>query len=561
MNKTTAIKSVQDICTLLESKGITQAVISPGSRNAPITIALNRSKYINTFVAPDERSAAFIALGMAMESGQPVVVSCTSGSAVANYLPAITEAHYQSIPIVVLSADRPEEFIDQLDGQTIRQQNILGNFVSYFVNIRYSNGDSAIDWQNQREVNYGLNKALELSKPIHINVPLREPLYNVVSEKNQPQIFEKIAPLPQLSELQWQRLSLEIGNAKKIMVLAGQHLGVNRSIAALQRLAQRKDVLVLSETTSNLHGSDFIMTIDRLITGLNDVQKQNLKPDLLITFGGAIVSKRIKAYLRSLKNYQHWHIGEEDLAPDTYQNLSQHIAVDPAYFFNHWAAKIESHSASDYVNEWQQKNTIDQEKTWTYIQNIPFGDLFVFAYLSKNLHAKYLHVANSSAIRYTQLFEWPLDTEIFCNRGTSGIDGCTSTALGYALNSKEDVWLITGDISFFYDSNAFFNQGIPHNLKIILINNGGGNIFSLIDGPRLIEERSQFFEAQHQLNGAGIASTFGLRYLQSNDTESFIEGLAEIQAVNDKPVLFEIFTEGEQNQQLLKDFFKTNVVS
>ena len=548
------IKTAQTIIDLLQKKGINDVVISPGSRNAPLTIGFTENTYFNSYSIVDERSAGFFALGMSQQTKKASALVCTSGSALLNYAPAVAEAFYSSIPMVVISADRPQEWIDQADGQTIRQVNVLENHVLKSVNLKEGDNDNTL-WYNSRLINEAINLSINKKGPVHINVPFSEPLYDVVEELEvNPKNIKIPNNRPQLEVSELEEYA-EIWNASsKKMVLVGAMNPNEQVEIQLNHISKDTSVLVLTETISNMNGDNFISSIDQLINNISEEDNEELKPEILITVGGMIVSKKIKAFLRSC-NIQHWHIGDEIDAPDTYQNLSAVFRVSPDMFFSQFFF-LKQNKESNYRDKFLEIRDSRLKKHNELLSCFEFSDLKVYDTLIKKLPSSIqLQSANSSVIRYWQLFCKPSSWDMFCNRGTSGIDGSTSTAIGASTKSEKPVVLVTGDISFFYDSNAMWNNYIPKNFKIVLINNGGGSIFKIINGPSSNNALEKFFQTKHKLNAKGLAATYGFNYLRADNQEGFEKALDRFISDNSAPSILEVNTTKVSNEDILKEYW------
>src|SRR5690625_4875152 len=569
-----SIPLAQNVTELCRSKGITDVVISPGSRNAPLTISFTNQEFFNTYSIVDERSAGFFALGMAQRTRKPVVLCCTSGSAVVNYYPAIVEAFYSDIPLIVISADRPVERLEIGDGQTIRQKNVFENHILYSANL-YSEivlEESPTDkkliqkkWEaqrhNEREINLGLNTAIEQQGPVHINVPFYEPLYQTTEKLTVTPL--KIEPIKEKKTISAESLKsyVEIwNNSKKKLVLVGVNEPNSIVKEYLEWLAKDSSVLVFTETTSNLHQQDFILRIDNVIAPIEisenaTEQFKELQPDILLTFGGMVVSKKIKAFLRNYQPKQHWHIDAKK-ALNTYFSLNKHFDVEPNLFFAAFKP-LTKYIVSDYRQKWLDFRDRRNQKHTAYMQDIPFSDLKVFSHIFDKMKTKQvLHVANSSVVRYANLFKLSSNLEVYCNRGTSGIDGSVSTAVGASIKSKLPTTLITGDLAFFYDSNGLWNEYIPKNFKIIVLNNGGGGIFRILPGKKNETYFHKYFETRQQLNAKPLSEMFGFQYNSAQDEKELIEGLEKLFAVNHKPQLLEVFTSTELNDEILLEYFR-----
>lgn len=554
--KHSTIPLSQTVVQLCKAKGIEHIVISPGSRNAPLTIGFTHDDFFTCYSIVDERSAAFFALGIAQNIQKPVAVVCTSGSALLNYYPAVSEAFYSDIPLVVLSADRPEYLVGVGDGQTINQKNVFANHIVYSANLKQDSLDKqeSIQKENESEINNALNLSIEKRGPVHINVPFDEPLYNMtdvltVNVSNQP-----TKPFPTTTE-DFNALADIWNKAKRKMVL----VGVNQPNAVEQKyldaLAEDNSVLVLTETTSNLHHELFFPSIDKLIAPLDEAGFKALKPEILLTFGGMVVSKKIKAFLRQYKPKHHWHVDFKK-ANNTFFCLTEHLKMDVNVFFKAFLSQTHPIN-SDYRDFWLGVMQVRRKKHEDYLNDIPFSDFKAFDFVLKSIpNNANLQVGNSSAIRYVQLFDVNKTLKVFCNRGTSGIDGSTSTAIGYAQIAKEQTVFITGDLSFFYDSNALWNNYIPKSFRIIVINNRGGGIFRILPGHKNTPNFDKFFETQHHLTADHLCHMFGFDYLSANDENQLNQQLQNFYKESDHPKLLEIFTPRTLNDQLLLDYFE-----
>ncbi len=542
----------QTITQLCLQKGITNIVISPGSRNAPLIIGFTENKNFKNYSIVDERSAAFFALGMAQQLQQPVALVCSSGSALLNYYPAIAEAFYCDIPLVVLSADRPDYLLNIGDGQTINQENVFKNHI--LENANCFEGEEFQDFNNTI-INSALNKAIELKGPVHINIPFSEPLYETVNEliyhpiNEEPKSFnssisEDLKPFLKL----W-------NSTKKKMILVGVMQPNSIEQEFLNSLAEDNSVVVLTETTSNLHHENFFLHIDQLIAPLSEEELKDLQPEILLTFGGLIVSKKIKAFLRNYRPKHHWHVDSKK-ALDTYFSLNHHFKTSANLFLKQFLSETKT-VESNYQTDWLAKKLYRIKKHKEYEKQISYSDFKVFSEIFSELPSNIqLQLSNSATVRYAQLFKIDKSIEMFCNRGTSGIDGCTSTAVGAAVASKKPTVFITGDLSFLYDSNALWNNYIPSNFKIIIINNGGGGIFRILPGDKNSENFSTYFETKHQLTAAHLATMYGFEYNSVVEEMEVKDKLTTFFKASEKPSILEIFTPSEINDQVLLDYFK-----
>ncbi|MFA5298242.1 MAG: 2-succinyl-5-enolpyruvyl-6-hydroxy-3-cyclohexene-1-carboxylic-acid synthase [Lutibacter sp.] len=536
---------------------IEHVIISPGSRNAPLIIGFNASNRIHIESVVDERCAAFFALGIAQQTRKPVALACTSGSALLNYYPAIAEAFYSNIPLVIISADRPTHLIDVGDGQTIRQENVFKNHILFSANL--GNGNE------QELIEKALQIAITEKGPVHINVPFDEPLYEKISAEKIDEEVENIVSNVVISKetsllkeipLKVEELQkfADIWNASsKKMVLVGEHFPDELLQTQLAHLAKDPSVLVLIENTANVSHPKFINSIDKLIFPFAEDELAAFKPDILLSLGGMIVSKKIKEQLRNYQPKHHWH-ADAKRAFDTFHCLEHHFKVSPQLFFSQFFF-LTKPKESNYQQFWMHKKELRLQKHQEFMSTCVFSDLKVFDKILEAIpNNSQVQLGNSSVIRYAQLFNSNKTWRIFCNRGTSGIDGATSTAIGAAYAVQGNTVFITGDISFFYDSNALWNNYIPKNFRIILINNGGGGIFRFIPGPKQ-SDALDYFETPHHLTAEHLCKMYHFEYHKAKDEAELQEQLSNFYKESNLPKVLEIFTPRLENDNILKAYF------
>lgn len=552
MKQFSSIRSVQILAHTCKEMGIFHFVISPGSRNAPLAIHFSETNEFNCYSIVDERSAAFVALGMAKSLKKPVAVICTSGSAAANYYPAVTEAFYQNVPLLLLTADRPVDFVDLFDGQTIRQNQLFQQH-SYgdFQLLEDDEEDSEL--QNLQISKQALQLCLEKNGPIHLNIPLKEPLYNLVSElPTLPKLEKNSAKINYQLDSQ---LVAEWNLSKRILILVGMQDPSEELQMQLSQLAKNHTAVILTEVTSNLNNDKFFEHIDRYIFNFTEEDMQLFAPDLLITVGQNVVSKKVKQFLRKAKPKNHWHI-DAYWQPDTYFSLSHKIEVPAEFFFAKLLKNIQL-EPKPYYNLWDSLKDKKDAKHEEFIQRLNFCDFQLYKMLSEKMPKNYnIHFANSSPIRYAQLFNFNVN-KIYCNRGTSGIDGCTSTAMGFAMVDEKPTLLITGDMSFFYDINGLWNPYIPPYTRIIIVNNGGGDIFKIIPGPAKAQNAlDEFIATRHTRNAEHLAAHFGFLYTKVEDELTMGRVLDGFFKPGPKAKILEVDTQEIQNAKVLLDYFE-----
>lgn len=551
MKQYSSKRSIQILAYLLKEYGIFNIVISPGSRNAPLAIHFSETDEFNCYSIVDERSAAFVGLGMAKSEKKPVAITCTSGSASANYYPAITEAFYQNIPMLILTADRPTDYVDIFDGQTIRQNAIYAQH-SYGDFQLMEDGKENADDENFSLIKKAIELCFEKQGPVHINIPLEEPLYQLVSELPTFPPVEK-----NISKKQYElpsNLAAEWNLSKRILILVGTRDYSEELEMQLTQLVKNHSVVVLTEANSNLTHPKFFSHIDRYIFNFSEEDFKTYAPELLITIGQNVVSKKIKQFLRKAKPKNHWHI-HEIWQPDTFFSLTEKIETKPEVFFSKLLPFI-TLEPQPYFNLWDVLRDKRDIKHEDYCLKAPFSDFKFFEILSEKLPENInLHFSNSSAIRYAQLFDFQKN-KIFCNRGTSGIDGSTSTAMGFAMKSAQQTVLVTGDLSFFYDINGLWNNYIPPYTRIIVFNNGGGDIFKIIPGPSSTNALDEYILTKHHKNAELIAKHFGFSYTKVSDEDTLSRVLDNFFKQDVKAKILEVDTAAVENSEVLKNYFE-----
>lgn len=555
MKKYSSKKTAQSLTEILVAKNIEHAVLSPGSRNAPLTTTFQSHPSIKTYSIVDERCAAFVALGIVQKKQKPVVICCTSGSALLNYYPAVSEAFYQRKPLVIISADRPQNKIDQSFGQTIRQENVFHNHIGFSANLVEDSSVKALHY-NERLINEALNIAIQKRLPVHINIPFSEPFYNLESSISvSPKIiqhtsFEKLVNVNELDDF-----AKKWNASKKKMVLIGQLPKQPIFQEQINHLLKDPSIIVLCETTSNIYHEKAINSIDKTIFSLTPHNFEKIKPEILITVGQNVISKKIKKLLQQFPSKYHANIAPEGNIVDTFSSLTHNFETTETLFFSQFFYLTQTNN-SNYQKVWLNLKEEKDKKHQLFLKQCHFSDLKVFEIILQELPQNIdLHLSNSSIVRYAQLFDTNPTIEYYANRGTSGIEGSTSTAMGSAMATSKQTILITGDISFFYDSNALWNSYTPEHFVIILLNNGGGEIFKFIPGPDQTNALEDYFVTQHTLTAEHLATMYGYNYFKMNQLDNLKQRLQTLSS-NNQPTLLEIDTREVENASILKNYFQ-----
>lgn len=545
-------KSILQLAALLKAHGIKRIVLCPGSRNIPLVQTFTNIPEFTCYPVTDERSAGFFAIGLALHGGAPAAVCCTSGTALLNLHPAVAEAFYQKVPLVVISADRPAAWIGQMDGQTLPQPDVFGKLVKKSVNLPEVQTDED-EWFCNRLINEALLELNHHGKgPVHINVPISEPFFKLpVDQLPEARVITRYQGLS-VYDKDYKPLIERLNRYQRRMVVVGQmsliYLFDKRYVKMLY-----KHFAWFAENISNqtVPGQP-IRNIDPLLCSMNNEEQEKMRPELLITYGGHIISKRLKNFLRRHPPIEHWHISPDGEVVDLFGSLTTVIEMDPFEFLERIAPMMDNRTP-EYPRGWEARSKAVPDV------DFPYSEMSAIGKIITRLPAPCsLHLANSSTVRYAQLFNVPADVEILSNRGTNGIEGSLSTALGYATVSEKLNFIIIGDLSFFYDMNALWIPNYGSNVRILLLNNSGGEIFHALPGLELHENARRFVTATHQANAKAWAEDRGFEYLSAhNDAELSAAATYFTQPeITQKPLLLEVFTEKNPDIELLKNYYR-----
>jgi 2-succinyl-5-enolpyruvyl-6-hydroxy-3-cyclohexene-1-carboxylate synthase len=561
---------VDQLVQICAARGVRDWILAPGSRSAPLTVALARHPEMRCRLLFDERSAAYVALGLAQQLRTPVGLVCTSGTAAVNFGPAVVEAFYQGVPLLVLTADRPPEWIDQQDNQAIRQTNLYAPHVRGSYTLPLDDGKPDTRWFVSRIVANAVDLAHSWDPgPVHINVPLREPLYTapalLAQTGSAAPTLRTLSSQPQLDESAWPDLLDQWHAASRKLIVAGMHPADPCLHAPLAALAADPGVAVFADVTANLHSLPFVPAHADVILGTRDAASlDRLQPDLVVNFGGQVTSKNIKMLLRSRPPKALWHVRPSLVAPDTYQALTHVVPMAAAQFFEQLVVRLGQqqrlHGDATYRAGW---HALDRQASAMLDQLLAAGPFNEFAAVHHVLAAlppgSLLQAGNSMPIRYINLLgmqpgHYP--AQVNGNRGTSGIDGTVSTTVGAAMSTTALTTLIVGDLGFFYDRNGLWHRHLPSNLRIVVLNNHGGGIFDIIEGPNQLEREQleTYFLTPQPLTARRTAQDHGLRYLHAAGAAELTSLLPAFFAGDAGPALLEIETDIATNTALYAEY-------
>lgn len=568
----TASAMVCEVLDVLAGQGLRDIILSPGSRNTPLAIAIEARPELRCRVVSDERTAAFLAMGLSIASQRPVALACTSGTALYNYAPAVAEAFQQGIPLIVLTADRPRQWIGQDDSQTLEQPGALANIVKSHYDVDGENGmgtsthNAAFPCERDWHVNRIANEAWIIANspkrgPVHINLRLPDPLNATTKaareeDKKRTRIIQQISGVKTLERQVWQKLAGEFVKSR-VMVTAGFMPPDQATRRGFEKLLQMPNVVIMAEKLSNLHLNSEVGMIDSVLCRMDADEKQRLAPDIVISSGGALVSRMLKEFLRH-SDTQHWTLGDASPAADCFQRLTSHIEMAPGRFFLELASHVhriqktrQDDGTSDYNHLWHEARIGALNANRSMIDSAPWSELKaldkLFHRVPKNWN---LFFSNGTPVRYGEILDMKSRHAVFCNRGVSGIEGGNATALGIATVYKGTTLLITGDMSFSYDTHIL---GLTENsdLRIVFINNSGGGIFRFIRTTRDLPERERLFCADPHLPCKGLAEAYGWNYHFADSEQSLDTGLHRL--LQNPRTLLEIKVDpGNSSKTLIK---------
>ena len=612
------IENVNILTSVLSSHGVSRVVVCPGSRNAPLVHNFNELENVTCYPVTDERCAGFVALGLAMGNPSPcpdpVAVVVTSGSALVNLYPAVVEAYYQKLPVIFISADRPEAWIGQQDGQTLPQANIFGSMVNRSVNLPvipgyYKHDDEAKElhdqqaWYCERQVHEAvLDCVHRKTGPVHINVQITEPLYRFTHPA-----------LPGTRWLDYVHTNLFGGdfhygdlldflNARKPMIVVGQDYP-SSSLYGIKNIGSWAVTLIeptalgtaskdpaRREFSSDLLESSFEKVLAQLEKG--KIQVANFRgdtetyetidfmPDFILYVGGTLVSKRLKQFLRRAvrsvdeggAGAKMWRVSRDGECIDTFMHLDRIFHADPNQLADAMTSFDQKYNdeVDDYKERWRKalraakRHASDYEPPFSSMAAVKYFQQEYLAHSLDDTRECRLVYGNSSPIRLAGIYARQY---VHCNRGVNGIEGTLSTAVGLSIylsefhssdaKSQQKVFCVLGDLSFFYDQNALWNQNLNGSLRIIVLNNGGGAIFGKFKGLKDSKARERLVMAEHHTSAINVCQANDIVYMGADNMKTMRYGIDQlIHTESDRPMLLEVFTDIDTDNLALENYFK-----
>lgn len=534
-------KNVQILISLLKAHGIRHIIASPGSTNTSFVGSIQDDDYFTIYSSVDERSSAYMACGLAAELGEPVVISCTGATASRNYLPGLTEAYYRKLPVLAITSSQPFSRVGHHVAQVI-DRSVIQNDVARHAEALPVVKDDDDWWECEVKVNRAL---LELKRsgggPVHINLPTTHTKPYDIETLPTCRVIERVFPFHKFPELKG-----------KIAIFVGSHKQWREQEAsALEQFCERMDAVVFCDHTSGYRGKNSLLY--SLSAAQELLDQAEYRPDILIHIG------EISGDYESLKmvGREVWRVNEDGEIRDTFHRLRFVFEMPEVQFFRHYL------SAPPQDLGYFQSCKLRLEAVRDQIPELPFSNIWVASQLAHRLPANStIHFGILNSLRSWNLFELPKSVKSASNVGGFGIDGCLSTLLGASLANKSQIYYcVLGDLAFFYDMNALGNRHVSGNIRVLLINNGKGTEFRLYNHHCAYfgESADKFIAADGHFGKKSLtlvkhyAEALGFEYLAASDKEGF-QKVAErflVPSVTDKPMLLEVFTNGQDDSDAL----------
>lgn len=541
------IKNVQILIALLKKYGYSDVVISPGGNNIPIIHSMDTDPFFNCYSVVDERSAGYFAMGLSQQFEKPVVMVCTSGTAVSNYLPAVTEAYYQRVPLIVITSDRSPYLLDQMETQKIDQTNIFHAVIKKEVTLPVIKDDND-EWYCNRLINEALIELVNHGEgPVHINVPTTgNPMdysCQILPDVTKIEFIRERDIDVKLKEL------VDKLNKKKVLLVFGENFRISDELEKLvDDFVKVTGVVAIRDYLSNININNSILSY-RITESYGESDFLSLLPDIVITFNNNFLSNNLKNFIRyNRKNVSHWCVDEAGVVRDVFKSLDTLIECDNLTFFkciNKYIGNIKADKS--YIDAWKKAENM------TVISEIPYSDLDAVRQFVADLpNNTIVHTAILNSTRAFHLFLTDKKIKVYSNIGALGIDGCMSTFIGHSFATENYCFLIIGDLSFFYDMNSLGIRGIKNNVRILLLNNGGGAEFHFNMGIKTVPTLNEYISVKHSKVARAWAESMNFRYIKCENHEQLVEGMKEFTSFSQNPILFEVFTDMENDASVVQ---------
>lgn len=547
-------RHVLQLIALLKQFDIMHIVVSPGNRNIPIVHSVENDPYFKVYSILDERSSGFFALGLIQDIKKPVAICCTSGTAVLNYSSSVAEAFYQKLPLLIITTDRPYKYLGQYEDQMIQQRCVFGGMVKKYVEIEEIKSKDD-DWYCNRVINEALLELMHRGYgPVHINVILWGELTRF-TVKNLPDVRKIQRFVHPFTCNDFVDIATDIIRYEKKMIVFGQSLPFNNDeYEIIKNFVERLGFIVIVNNFSNYTGTNVVNNAATILNNESEYTCNELVPDLVITIKGHVL-KGIKEFLRKYQIKENWYVDESGEVVDQYMRLTRIYECRFLYFMSSLILDLDKEFYSIKKNQFIEKWVMLSEK-YKNKKVDKFSDLYAVSILMKKIpHSSVLHLANSSSVRLSQYFDIDSSVKIYCNRGTNGIDGSLSSAIGCSVVNDKLTFILIGDLSFLYDINGICNKYIGNNVRILLNNNFGAGIFYYNVGKKKVNTIDKHIGYSHSVSAKVFAEGFGFDYMSACDIDELEKNIEIfISDKTEKPILFEVFTDKEKDAEVLKDY-------
>lgn len=530
-------KMVLQLLALLKQNNISRIVVSPGSRDFALIHSFEADSFFKLYSVVDERSAAFFALGLIQQTGEICAVCCSSGTACMNYGSAIVEAYYQKLPLLVLSADRLPQYLNQLEDQMYDQLDTFKNCTKYAGQLTPINSDFD-EWYCNRIINEAIIELTHHGKgPVHLNIPfLGHGSFSTRELPNARRI--ELHNNGYITKEDWCALANRLKD-KKVMIIWGQSVPYTEELdKAVDSFVATTSAIILTDAMANCHSKHAIRNTPCVIHALGAETNTCLRPDVVISIGGNyIFNQTIKPHLDKI-NFEHWLVCEDGKVRDSYRKLKHIFEMPEAFFFETISSIAKFHNSLEFSSAWKKQSAACPQP------NTDFNEMYAIGQLMQKLPDNCdLQIANSFSSRMAHYYEYPSSIRVNCNRGVNGIDGSMSTAVGFSADNNRPTFLVIGDLSFFYDMNSLWIRHIGNKMRILLINNGGGALLYRAVNSSLRDSVGPHVAAFHDASAKGWVESRGFIYVSASNKEEYSNVLATLLDENiDKPIVAEIFT-------------------
>lgn len=533
----------------LKKHNVHKLVLSSGTRNIPFVSSVEVDDWFECFSVVDERNAAFFGMGLAQQTNEPVVIACTSGTAVSNYITGITEAFYSHVPLIAITFDRSPYVLDQLETQKIDQMSIFNSITKANVELPMIKDDEDI-WYCERLLNEAfISLHQHGTGPIHINIPLVGSTNELWEKQNKKEDTIKYIEYYSYETTNWEEISDELKD-KRILFVIGQNTTMtSQEKERLNEIIYKFNAVVLNDNLSNFKSRNSVNP-EIIIKALDGNSIIPYLPDIVITYG-ANFQERIKDLLKANeRKFEHWLITEDGKVKDCFRSQTKLFECSISYFVDRISGAV-CHLNDEYLKLWKKLNDS------LAVRDLPFSNFSVVRDFSEEIpDNSILHLSILNATRLMQFFDLSDSITVYSNANSFGIDGCLPTFLGQAYAFDGPAFIVIGDLAFFYAMNAMGIRHIKNNVHVLLINNGGGAEFHIVPSHNELATIDLHIGASHHQNAEGWIRSLGFEYITANNSEGFKAKLKQFVDTRDKPIVLEVFTDLETDGQTVLETYR-----